>query len=743
MLERTVLKENQICLVTEPYGDIAAGNIDGQGLYFHDTRFLSLYELRVQGSRPRLLSSAGEYNFMTNLQLANEALELSDGQLAPARSISIRRNRFIQDGLHERIGLLNYNPFPARLVVQFTFGSDFRDMFEVRGYARPPRRGQLLPPEGVGNALRLKYLGIDEVERQTAIVFETQPSRIEVLAREPELLGAQELPGLSGHGDPRQEVRIRPPMVAAIFELTLPPGEPRSITLHIYPRIPGGTALPVGSGNLEAAFVAIRQSYRDWEAQVTRIETDNELVNALLDRALHDLRMLTDHLPTGLLPSAGIPWFSVPFGRDSLITSIQTLVLRPDIAYGTLRFLAEHQGARVDDWRDEEPGKILHEVRLGELAAIGQVPHTPYYGSVDSTPLFLVALGELLDWTDDWAFARQMEPHVSAALEWIDRYGDLDGDGFVEYHSRSASGIRNQGWKDSRYAISHRDGRPAEPPIALAEVQGYVFDARMRMSRYFERLGQPARAAQLRQQAAELQQRFEAQFWLADEQYYALALDGQKQPVPSVASNPGHCLWSGLLGPERVESTAQRLMADDMRSGWGVRTLSAREPTYNPMSYHNGSVWPHDSALVAAGLKRQGLDEAATRLIGEVLDAAMRMPLYRLPELYCGFGRDRRYHSLPAQYPVSCSPQAWAAGSVFLMLQTLLGLQPRLAGRALVVRPLLPPLLNRVRVRGLRVGQHRVDLEVVREHGTLAVHVGQSDDLQVVVQEPSGAQVVP
>ena len=741
MTERTVIKENEVFLVSDDRGDIGQDQ-EGHGLYWRDTRFLSRFELRIEGTNPVLLSAAGEHSFMNNFQFANSAFTSREGRIVPARTISIRRNRFIRDGLHERVGLFNYNAYTVTLRLSITLASDFRDMFDVRGYTVRPRHGQLGPPIVEDGVVALPYVGLDSVERRTEVRLQPRPTDIEIVPNGgPESPAeAHPLAGISGHGDDRVTYRINPTSVVLHYDVTLPAKQTSSITIHAVPLAggerPGAPEPPLP---LDEQFILIRDSYRRWEAESAAIETDNDILNTVIRRAGRDLRLLTDQMTTGLLPSAGIPWFSVPFGRDSLITSIQTLAFQPDIAYGTLRFLAAHQGTETDDWRDEDPGKILHEVRTGEIAALREVPHTPYFGTVDATPLFIVAWSELLDWTDDRDFASSLEPNVEAALTWIDKLGDSDGDGFVDYASRSAMGIRNQGWKDSLDSVAQRDGRLAEPPIALAEVQGYVYDARTRLARYYRQRGDEAAAARQEQLAGELQDRFLRAFYIPAEDFYALALERGGTPVAVMSSNPGHCLWSGLLSGERGLSVARRLLYDDMNSGWGVRTLGSHEPLFNPMSYHNGSVWPHDNAIIAAGLKRLGLDVEAATLVGEVLEAAMRFPNYRLPELYCGFARDRRYFSIPAQYPVSCSPQAWAAGSVFSMLQTILGLRVDAAHRRVTLRPELPGLISRVSVRQLRVGNEHADFEVLRENGKVRVEVQRSGGFAVEVEPPSAS----
>jgi glycogen debranching enzyme len=738
VLDRIVLKEHQMFIVCDGSGDIAAHNVDGHGLYWHDTRFLSLYELSLDAGRPQLLSASGEHNFMMTLQFANLAFQTADGHDVPPRSLSIRRNRFLHAALHERIGIFNYNPFPVPVTLSLTFGSDFRDMFDIRGYARRSKHGAIDRPRLDGRDVVLGYTGLDKMRRETRVRFDREPSRLVIEEPDPLPPGTLEaLPGISGAGDPRAEVPIRPPTATAIFEVVVPPSQYMAITSEVL--VSQGDQRPEQGGptSLDSAFREMRGSYDRWEDSCTEITTDDEIVNAVLKRSLHDLRLLSDHVDDGFLPSAGIPWFSVPFGRDSLITSLQTLSLQPDIARATLLFLAEHQGREVNEWRDEEPGKILHEIRLGELASLGDVPHTPYYGTVDATPLWIMTFGEYLRWTNDRELAERLRPNFEAALGWIDNYGDIDGDGYVEYLCRSSRGIKNQGWKDSADSATHRDGVRAEPPIALAEVQGYVFAAWEYAAELYDMYGEPALAATYRRRAAELRERFQRDWWLDADQYFAMAFDAKKRPISTVSSNVGHCLWTGMFDQAPAWTVADRLILDDMLCGWGIRTLSSKESSFNPMSYHNGSVWPHDNSIIVAGLKRYGMDERALQVAQELLDAAVRFPLFRLPELFCGFARDRRYYSMPAQYPVSCSPQAWAAGSAFLVIQTLLGLRPDAPGGRITLRPTLPRAVNLLRVRNLCVGKHRIDFEVRRDNGTMQVDVSRAAPIAVVVEAPS------
>ncbi len=722
---RSVLKEGELFLVCDLAGDIRALSTEGQGLYFRDTRFLSMYQMTVEGMDLSLLSAAGDQSFVGTLQFANQRGVLPNGTAVEARTISVRRNRFIRDGLHERVGFFSFNPFPVDLTVKLAFGSDFRDMFDVRGYAKQARRGMISPPTHDGRSLWLSYLGADGVLRRTQISFEEPPTEIEVFT------GEACVPAAASPLGPREETRVMPPHVVATYRFTLPPQQAVSITLHVDPLLRDAVAPVVP---LDIEYDSISDSYREWAGQCTSIISDNELFNAMVQRALYDIRLLMTDSPSGSLPAAGIPWFSVPFGRDSLITSYQTLMLRPDIALGTLRFLAWHQGREFDDWRDEEPGKILHEIRFGEMARTGQVPHDSYYGTVDATPLFLILLTEYVRWTEDWSLVAELRDPMMRALEWVRCRGGLDGDGFLEYRSRSTRGIRNQGWKDSPNSVVWRDGTLVEPPIALVEVQGYGYDARIRVAGLLRGLGEDDLAQQLLEEADRLRERFERKFWMEGEGYYAQALDAKGRPVPSITSNVGHCLWSGIVSPDRARRVVGRLMAGDMLTGWGIRTMSELEPNFNPMSYHNGSIWPHDNSLIAAGLKRYGYDEAVCQLFTELYEAGLRFGGYRLPELYCGFDRDRRYQSMPAQYPVSCSPQAWAAGSVFLLLQQTLGLRPAAGNSTIQVRPALPAWLNQLSLRHLRVGDQELDLNFERKNGRIQVDVS-NPHVNVVMSE--------
>jgi glycogen debranching enzyme len=493
---------------------------------------------------------------------------------------------------------------------------------------------------------------------------------------------------------------------------------------------------PVGSSSIAEPAVA-EAEYGSWNDRVARIRSDGELLDLAIRRSIADLRLLRNDGPSRgeHYVAAGVPWFATLFGRDSIITSLEVLPFMPDIARETLQVLADWQATEDDPDRDMEPGKILHELRVGELARTGELPHRPYYGSVDATPLWLILLDETYRWTGDLELVRSLWPNALAALAWIDTYGDRDKDGFVEYERRTPQGLLNQGWKVSGDAIRHRDGSLAVAPIALVEIQGYVYDAKRRMAELAERLGDRELAARLNGEADQLRKHFDEAFWMPDVGFYAIALDRDKRQVGSISSNPGHCLWSGIVPPERVDAVVDRLLDPVMDCGWGIRTYAAGQPGYNPVGYHTGSVWPHDNALIAAGMKRVGRHDAADRVASRIFEAAQRSPDFRLPELFCGF--DRGLADVPVPYPVACSPQAWSAATSLSLLQTMLGMRADAARDLLELdRPHLPAWLGKVTVHELRVGERTVDLLFHRWRGntTSAEVLRRDGPLQLVIR---------
>ncbi|MFP5341459.1 MAG: glycogen debranching N-terminal domain-containing protein [Candidatus Limnocylindria bacterium] len=746
------LKHGPHYLLTDPFGDIHPDS-RGLGLYRGDTRILSSAVLRVGGQRPVLLSAGVGANYRGTIQMTNPSLDRNPAaktertvpaQPAPGgatgtdraepaeaqpepfdglvgRTLGISRDRRLgTDGVQERIDIVNHGAAPLTIPVELDLGCDAADIFEVRGYPRTGR-GRLGPIAVREDRATFPYDGLDGVRRSTHIAWSAPPTSV-----------VAEAPDAPSGGS-----------IRATWTITLEPGATRSVGWTVWASERPAPADEAGAVD-EALFPPVPSvpadegaaAYDAWAAAGSSVASDHELFNLVLRRSIADLRLLYNEGPDPgeHYVAAGVPWFSTLFGRDALITAYEALAFRPQLAVETLNVLAAHQATEVDDWRDAEPGKILHELRSGEMAGAGEIPHTPYYGSVDSTPLWLILLAATFDWTGDRTMLERLWPNALAALDWIDRYGDRDGDGFIEYERRSARGLLNQGWKDSSDSIRDRAGVEAVPPIALAEVQGYVYDAWRRIAPLARLRGNDRLASRLEAQADALRQRFEEAFWIPDQRYYAIALDADRRPADAIGSNAGQCLWSGIVAPERAAAVVDRLLGPSMFSGWGIRTYAADQPGYNPIGYHTGTVWPHDTALIAAGLKRYGFDDGSNRLVGRVLEAAQQFADYRLPELFCGF--DREETSAPVPYPVACSPQAWAAGAPYLFLTTMLGMHAH-ADRAELelVHPSLPEWLTKVTIHGLRIGDATVDLLFHRWRGATSAEVlRKTGDLSVTIR---------
>jgi glycogen debranching enzyme len=697
-------KEGEMFLCADAEGNLDAEKATGSGLYWRDTRYLSDFVLDVDGNAPLLLSTSADRAFASHVDLTNQDLVDQDGAVTAVQgTVSIRRTRVIDGRLYERIRIRNYNATAVEFTLNLTFGTDFADVFEVRGLRRATR-GKLAQPKADKSSIAFAYAGLDGVFRETRISFELEPTEIEV----------------------------RGSQVVACWRLRLEPTQTEMLALTVEPRVANNRP---PDEPFDVAMHELRRSYESWERSCTRVWTDNQLYNSLLARGLRDLRALLTPTRHGNLPAAGIPWFVAPFGRDSLLTCHQTLLLNPDLTRTTLEVLAAFQADEVDEWRDAQPGKILHELRQGELAGANEIPHTPYYGSIDATPLWLLLFGTYYRWTDDLGFCRRLLPNVERALEWVETYGDPDGDGFLEYQRSSPRGLANQGWKDSHDSVVHVDGKLAEGPIALAEVQAYVYLAKLRVADVFEALGDGERAATLRAQAASLRVAFNERFWVESEQFFAMALDGDKRPVATISSNPAHGLYCGVVDADKAAPLARRLLAPDMFSGWGVRTLSKSAVSYNPMSYHNGSIWPHDNAIIGAGLKRYGFAKATNRLATAMFEMAVTVDDMRLPELFCGF--TRRSPNRPVAYPVACSPQAWAAGAPFLLLQAMLGISADAPANVLNVgKPQLPGWLNSVELHDLRVGRSAISIVFQRHGETTGFSLLDKDgDVRVLMEE--------
>ena len=682
-----VLKEGDTFAVFDQHGDIVPSEAGEQGLYHDGTRFLSRLELLIGRGRPLLLSSTtSEDNVVFTADMTNPDV-FRDGARSLARGeLHIFRARVLQHGAAvERVRVTNHALHPVEVPIAFRFDADFADVFEVRG-TRRPARGERLPDAPAPKAI-LRYRGLDGVERRTRLDWNRPPDRI----------GTREVAFVL-HLD--QHAR-------AVVELGVVMESGTDARQH---------------GVYEDVIRAARSRSRAEAERGSQVQTSNHVFNRWLRRSVADLRMLTTETAHGVYPYAGIPWFSTPFGRDGIITALEVLWADPDVARGVLAFLADTQATGYADTQDAQPGKILHELRSGEMAALGEVPFARYYGTADATPLFVMLAHAYFERTGDRAFIGKLWPHVLAALDWMQRDGDPDGDGFIEYSRRSAIGLVQQGWKDSSDSVFHADGTLAEPPIALCEIQGYAYAAWRGATALAEMRGDDRLAAAWRDRAGRLRTRFDEAFWCEDLGTYALALDGGKRPCRVRTSNPGHCLLTGIVLPDRAERLAATLMAEESFAGWGIRTVAAGEARYNPMSYHNGSIWPHDTALVAAGLATYGYTAAAARILSAMFDLSQAVDLHRLPELLCGF--DRGASESPTLYPVACAPQAWAAGAVFLLIQACLGLRIEAVPRRVsFVRALLPIEIDWMRISRLAVGDGCVDLQLERHPHDVGVTV--------------------
>ena len=675
-----VLKHDHMFMLVDMRGDVAPPGHCGLGLFHDDTRILSHYALRFEGGPAALLSSNASKMFHAQVDLAISGTAFIEQYWDTRNVIHIRRDLLLDERLTERLTITNFLLHPVDFQVELFAACDFADIFEVRGWQREGR-GQFFEPTVRERDLLFRYRGRDGRLVRTALCFVRAPAEL----------------GIRG----------------ARWHLRLTPRQPLELQWQVLPEpVIEGAGVGFRAG-LEERYAPIAHTYAEWQAGCARFTSDVEELNLALAQAITDLRALYVTPDGEPVISAGIPWYSAPFGRDSIITSLETLPVEPRVARDTLVYLARHQGEIADPFTEEQPGKIMHELRRGEMAGAGEVPHVPYYGTIDATPLWLVLLHEYWRWTADDPLVRALLPNAVRALEWIDRCGDVDGDGFVEYARTSEKGLVNQGWKDSWDGVPFPDGSLPEPPIALVEVQGYVYDAKARMADLFSAFGDAARAERLRAEAGAMRQRIQNTFWLEPLGTFALALDGAKRPIPTSTSNAGHLLWSRVPTPEQARRMAGVLLGPGLFSGWGIRTLSAEHPVYNPMSYHDGSIWPHDNALVALGLSLADHKADVLPVVRAMYEAALGMRYRRLPELFCGMRRDRS--ARPVHYPVSCSPQAWAAGAFFMLLQAALGLLPDAPAGVLHVRePALPDFLRELVVSGLRVGGSSVTLQFTR-----------------------------
>ncbi len=718
------LKDDDLFLITDTLGNISdlscrvGGIEDSMGLFCRDTRFLSRLELQIDRRPPISFSSTAHKGFAMTVLCSNpEINQDADDNIAyiKAETIGIHREIVIKGGLFEETQITNYNTHPVSFILSLSLDADFLDLFEVKGTKRE-NRGTLLSylpnPESklieskltelLSKEIVLAYEGLDGVLMESRIQFNShQPDEIR------------------GY--------------TAIWRLNLAAHEAKTLGYRIH----------LFTNNRPTSVVSVPETFSQakaeelleeklWTEQITKIQTDNKSLNQVIDRAVQDIYLLRQTSEKHNFLSAGVPWFSTLFGRDSIIAASQVLVLDPSIARETLSILAHFQGKVDDEWREEQPGKILHEIRSGEMARCNEVPHTPYYGTVDATPLWLMLYAEYFAWTADHTTLDLLWSNAIAAMAWIDR--NCKQTGYLSYNRTSKSGLLNQGWKDSENCIVNRKGQLAEGAIALAEVQGYVYAAKIRMSELAEKK-QLFELSQLwRSQAEDLKLRFNQDFWLLDQDFCALALDGDGKPVDSITSNPGQCLSLGIFDHEKALTVAARLNAPDMFNGWGIRTLSSLSPAYNPMGYHIGSVWPHDNSLIALGLRSQGLVKQSLKVAQGLINMTIAQPYQRPPELFCGYEHDG--FTTPVQYPVACSPQAWASGTIFQLISIMINLVPNAANNQLnIIDPCLLNSINRLSIQNLRIGQTLLDLEFERFGDTTACRVNKKrGNVRVIIE---------
>ena len=699
------VKDDDLFLVTDIMGNISGcylyGSTPSMGMFCRDTRFLSRLELQIEGRSPILLSSNADKGFALSVLCTNPDLE----HLFSADTVGIRREMVLNGALFEEIEVTNYNTTNISFTISISFDADFVDLFEVRGHHRQ-KRGRMLhlteTSETKEESLTLAYQGLDGAIMESRIQFQHLPPY-----------------RFQGH--------------TAIWQLDLAAHETKKLgyRLNMVTNNHANSAISAAS-TLAQAKAAELMEEQSWLQEITRISSDKSMLNRVISRAEQDIYLLRQSFGKYRTVSAGVPWFSTLFGRDAIITASQTLMLNPQIAKETLLLLAEYQGQTENIWREEEPGKILHELRLGEMARCEEIPHTPYYGTVDATPLWLMLYAEYYSWTHDQETLEALWPNALAAMGWIDK--KLQATGYLSYYRQSQGGLVNQGWKDSGNCIVNRKGELATGAISLCEVQAYVYAAKNRLGEIAKIKQLPDLAELWQTQARQLRAKFNQDFWLEEEDFCALALDGDGKPVDSITSNPGQCLNLGIFTSAKAYSVAERLGAPDMFNGWGIRTLSSFSPAYNPMGYHTGSVWPHDNSLIAVGLRSLGLIDQSLELFQGLFNMTSQQPYQRPPELFCGYQSNG--DNAPVQYPVACSPQAWATGSIFQLLQMMVNLIPDAQNNCLrIVDPALPESINQLSLHNLRVGATILDLEFERVGSTTSCRVAKKrGNLRVVIE---------
>ncbi len=669
------------------------------GFFCDDTRYLSQLDLMINGHPPVPLSCSTEGAYAARIELTVKGTVGGEGLDIPVNTIYVHREQLLEsDILHDGIYLENFYQERAKLLVEINYDADFMDIFQVRGILRG-KSGHYYAPIATENGIEFVYKGLDDRIRTTSIRFFPEPSKIENKTAsweiELEPLGKVHIMTvIQAHSDPHQKL----------------PAIGKFSTEYVN----DSQAEITGRNDIQKPLKKLRHEYDDWLRDCTRFHSGNDIFDAMLASSVEDFYALQIPDKAGTAVAAGVPWFAALFGRDSLIASFQSLILNPVLAQGTLRVLASHQGHETRDDRDEEPGKILHEMRSGEMTETGEVAFGMNYGSVDATPLFIILLSEYHRWTGDDDLLRKLARPLQLAVEWLLTYAPIDQDCLIEYKRKTSKGLFNQGWKDSGDANMFTDGSIAQPPIALIEVQGYAIRALAEAATLLKSLGIEELATKAAERSDKIRSLLDPMFWIEKKKYYAMALDKDKQPLDVIASNPGHLLFSAAIPDHRAKQVVEMLLDTGLFSGWGIRTLSHHEPTFNPMSYHRGSVWPHDNSLIAYGMACYGFHKEASRVFTALYEAAEYFRDYRLPELFCGI--QRRDRDEPVQYPVSCSPQAWASGTPLLLLTAMLGLRPNVTqGRLSIVNPHLPEFLNFLRMENFRVGNSRITLEFQRQ----------------------------
>lgn len=684
-IETYTLKHEESFAIFDSYGNIDINRNPEEGIYYEGTRFLSCCKLYIFDKDPILLSSAvKEDNSLFTADLTNPSIIKNEEIIIPKGNIHIWRTKFLYENCcYEKIYLKNFFIHPVELELSFYFENDFADIFEVRGVKRK-KKGKIFPLEVERGEIKFIYKGLDNLIRITDISFDPLPEKI-----------------FSNQ---------------VIYKIKLNPKESFTLHLNIKCLIENET---LSAYSYKKALCCIRRRLKSWEERSCKIYTSNEQFNQWLKRSWADIVMLTTSTEYGPYPYAGIPWFNTIFGRDGIITALECLWINPSIAKGTLSFLAYHQAKKINPEQDAEPGKIIHEIRKGEMATTGEIPFAKYYGTADATPLFVILASKYFERTGDIEFIKNIWKNILMAISWIDEYGDVDKDGFVEYFP-SKRGLINKGWRDSKDSVFHSDGSLAKPPIALVEIQGYVYKAKREGAKLARILGEKELALKWEKEAEKLKELIEEKFWCEDIKCFALALDGDKKPCKVRTSNAGHLLFSKAITPSKARLLASLFFEKHFFSGWGIRTLSSLEKRYNPLSYHNGSVWPHDNAIIAFGLCLYGFKEKALKILKALFEASTFFKLHRIPELFCGF--EKRTDEGPTHYPVACHPQAWSAGAVFLILQGCLGLSFE-ENEICFRHPMLPKFLDEIWIKDLTVKRGEVDLYLKRYGEDVVVNV--------------------